>query len=502
MSATEAVVSQAIQICSTVDFGERQGSFSDLCFASLEDYKEDIFPWVHKVQIVEEANRKNSPNHILNPEQMQQIARFVLPKQLTFRKWQRLFSLARDGHKFDECMKRIHTKSQTLLVVRSTKGEIFGGYADSSWEPDNYEYHGGEQTKIFSFVSTRQRKRINPKDSDSNLTAHSVEYENPDCRDDSEEGHVKVRKAALWVYRWTGANRYFQYCDGGRTLIGFGGGGARFGLSIEKDFRYGSTGSCDTFQNEALGSESNFRVADVEIWGFVAGEETCCSLLCFQPTHPPDENINWIPPVRVRREPSTTEKFILSQNQMNDIAGYVLPQGIAACRWKRVYSLARDGDSFEACVHLIRKEQRSLMVIRTSENEVFGGYAESPWRAGNCNYYGSAQACLWSLVLNSNEETTPQVPSLESSLTENTGEQLKVYRWTGINRYIQYCDITHQILAFGGGGDAGSFGLCVEKDFQMGSTGPCATFGNEPLCKEEHFKILDLEIWGFMTGKF
>jgi hypothetical protein len=30
----------------------------------------------------------------------------------------------------------------------------------------------------------------------------------------------------------------------------------------------------------------------------------------------------------------------------------------------------------------------------------------------------------------------------------------------------------------------------------------CDTFGNEPLCDQENFSIMDLEVWGFLTGVF
>ena len=141
------------------------------------------------------------------------------------------------------------------------------------------------------------------------------------------------------------------------------------------------------------------------------------------------------------------------------------------------------------------------MVIKTDDNQIFGGYADSPWRPFNCNYYGSAQASLWTFA---QQRPTNQGLDLSGSvkLEPVDPNKVKVFKWTGINRYIQYCDVTHRILAFGGGGDAGSFGLCVEKEFQKGTTGPCATFGNDPLCDKEHFRILDLEIWGFMVGKF
>jgi hypothetical protein len=559
MAATEQIFKQLLQLCSTDYYGEglyNRGGFAELCFPNYDDDDEDgggssgpaVFSWIPRVQIVDEPNLKFTSKFILDASQMHQIARFVLPKELAFRRWKRLYSLARDGDCFEECLDRIQGQARTLLVVRTCHGEAFGGYADTAWERDNHEFHGSEQSKVFSFVPleklTRESKAIESLSSseDSSEIIDAI-VDAPDERDDAEARQLKKKRQQdqqqqqpLRVYKWSGLNRDFQYCDPSRTLIAFGSGGARFGLSIERDFRFGSTGQCDTYENDPLCSEGNFRILDMEIWGFVAMEDACCSCLCFQPEHVPEEHIDWIPPVRVVREPYRTEKFILDAPRMNQIARYVLPQGIAACRWKRVYSLARDGDSFESCLHLIRKEQRSLMVIRTADDRVFGAYADSPWRAAHCNYYGSAQARLWTFVpdtmaneahlqhqshyqhqphhdsatiatnlpepsnkvqLDSSANTSPTDAPLDTMQ-----QKIKVYKWTGINRYIQYCDITHRILAFGGGGESGSFGLCVEKDFQTGSTGPCATFGNEPLCDQEHFKIVDLEIWGFLTGQF
>lgn len=57
---------------------------------------------------------------------------------------------------------------------------------------------------------------------------------------------------------------------------------------------------------------------------------------------------------------------------------------------------------------------------------------------------------------------------------------------------------TDESVAFGGGG--GSFGLLLEDDFASGCTGPCETFGNEPLCSESMFQVATLELWGFATA--
>lgn len=242
--------------------------------------------------------------------------------------------------------------------------------------------------------------------------------------------------------------------------------------------------------------------------------------------------ISWIPPVRARQESS-----ILTPTQMHQIARHVLPKGIASCQWKRLYSLVRDGDSFDVCLHYAQQDARTLLVVRTTRGAVFGGYAGEAWSPKMEGYYGKSDSCLFSFLeeedksccenvdplgpaseamtpLRSNcRSSVPQSPPVvhrrpkKSLLDEDNSYEaslppIKVYRYTGVNRYIQYCDANKKMLAFGGGGEEGSFGLCVEQEFQGGSTGPCDTFDNEPLCDQENFKIVDVELWGFLSGQF
>lgn len=199
-----------------------------------------------------------------------------------------------------------------------------------------------------------------------------------------------------------------------------------------------------------------------------------------------EESEFWVPEALVEEEEIRAHPFcpyLLQQSQRQAIAKLGLPAAIAHCRWKRLYSLARDGDSFDAFLRLVEGHHRTLLVIRTTKGEIFGGYADSEWKAqhqGNPEFYGSAQAFLFRVV----------------------NEGAKIYGWTGANRYIQFIDFKHTMLALGGGGDVGAFGLCVANDFQKGSSGNCATFENEPLCTEGNFDILDVECYGFVTGKF
>ena len=201
-----------------------------------------------------------------------------------------------------------------------------------------------------------------------------------------------------------------------------------------------------------------------------------------------DEDV-WTPKVRVEEEPDSEPTYILNADLMQQIAINVLPKTVSYQRWKRLYGLERDGDSFGACLRIIENLAPTLLVVKTTRGDVFGGYADSPWNSqelGSNRFYGGAQACLFKVIPGE----------------ANTNKKIKVFRWSGANRYIQLCDISRKMIAFGGGGRDGAFGLCVEEDFLKGSTGSCDTFNNEPLCDQENFEIMDLEFWGFMAGVF
>jgi len=220
--------------------------------------------------------------------------------------------------------------------------------------------------------------------------------------------------------------------------------------------------------------------------------------------------------VSVEPEPPSKHPFckhILSQEQMRILAMKALPVSVRYSRWKRVYCLARDGDSFAAAfLPKVSKEPRTLLVIRTTRGEVFGGYADSKWESQShslgANFYGSAQGALFKIQSQTSETdanaNTDTDTDTDTSATEHDEQStnIKVFKWAGVNRYIQLCDVHSRMLAFGGGGAGGTFGLCIENDFQRGSTGACDTFGNEPLCSQENFEILDFEAWALMTGRF
>jgi len=202
--------------------------------------------------------------------------------------------------------------------------------------------------------------------------------------------------------------------------------------------------------------------------------------------------------VKIAAEPAQDEEFspspqILQPSQMKSlIASGALPPSLNFCKWKRLYSLTRDGDSFEQFLRLVGGHDRTVLVVKTTHGRLFGGYADTRWEAKHFrqhsnSFYGSAQACLF------------RFPNYGSGRRE---DKISIYKWSGANRYIQLCDFGKRTVAFGGGGTGGGFGLCIEDDFRRGTTGHCSTFENEALCEEGYFDVMDMEVWGFALDYF
>eukprot|EP00594_Rhizosolenia_setigera_P009875 CAMPEP_0178956688 /NCGR_PEP_ID=MMETSP0789-20121207/10432_1 /TAXON_ID=3005 /ORGANISM="Rhizosolenia setigera, Strain CCMP 1694" /LENGTH=368 /DNA_ID=CAMNT_0020638723 /DNA_START=8 /DNA_END=1114 /DNA_ORIENTATION=+ len=212
--------------------------------------------------------------------------------------------------------------------------------------------------------------------------------------------------------------------------------------------------------------------------------------------------------------------YILNKAQMKKIAYKALPDPIKYANWKCLYSLSRDGDVFETMLRNCSANKRTLLVIKTTLGEILGGFVDQTWKVqkpdfhihggANSEFFGSGQAVLFSITRTSSEE--------EDDKTVGDG-QLQVYKWSGANRYIQLCDSEKQMIAMGGGGKTGNFGLCVLDNFRYGSTGRCETFQNEPLIEERKgsnshedennenddqtfFDVLDMEVWGFVNVMF
>jgi len=194
--------------------------------------------------------------------------------------------------------------------------------------------------------------------------------------------------------------------------------------------------------------------------------------------------------VSIHQEDESTLQIsphILSPSLMTEIEDRALPCIVKGMTWKRLYCLSRDGDAFSTFLRMVQGHKFTLLVVKTSNEDVIGGFVDSAWeeRQGSRqrSFYGSGQSFLFSVK--SNEETLYGNP-------QDGKNQVELYKWSGENHYNQFCDVNQGRIAMGGGGGFDSqFGLCVEDYFERGSTGPCETFRNKALVEEGYFDVLE-----------
>ena len=138
--------------------------------------------------------------------------------------WKLLYSLQQHGASLGTMYRNVYKKSPTIIIIETTKGDVFGGFASKPWTASTAYYGSGE---CFLF-STASGKFID--------------------------------------YQWSMANSMFMFSNEESLAMGGGGG---FGLYVNSDMSTGCSKSCSTFNNAPLASDEEFDVVSVEIWGFV-----------------------------------------------------------------------------------------------------------------------------------------------------------------------------------------------------------------------------------------
>ncbi len=67
-------------------------------------------------------------------------------------------------------------------------------------------------------------------------------------------------------YHWTRRNDMIMWSD--RDSIAMGGGGKGFAFVLTDDFYNGNTNRSDTFDNTPFVAGNQFKIDNVEVWGF------------------------------------------------------------------------------------------------------------------------------------------------------------------------------------------------------------------------------------------
>jgi len=116
-----------------------------------------------------------------------------------------------------------------MLIIRDTKGNIFGGFAACPWNKPSSNWYGSVQCFLFT---------IKPK---------------------------------FEIFHATGYNNHFMYLNEGKEMlpngVGMGGQHDYFGLFIHESFDWGSShGICSTYKSPCLSSSVRFDIDIIEVW--------------------------------------------------------------------------------------------------------------------------------------------------------------------------------------------------------------------------------------------
>eukprot|EP01128_Nolandella_sp_AFSM9_P004964 TRINITY_DN2344_c0_g1_i1.p1 TRINITY_DN2344_c0_g1~~TRINITY_DN2344_c0_g1_i1.p1 ORF type:complete len:1140 (+),score=204.21 TRINITY_DN2344_c0_g1_i1:31-3420(+) len=150
--------------------------------------------------------------------------RGALPPLLQDKNWDRLFTTYLDGTSMTTLYSRLKGETSTIIIVKDSRGHVFGGFASEEWTP-NVGFKGTGQCFVFSLSPSFAR------------------------------------------YGWTGANELFMLAK--QEYIAMGGGtNGRYAFYLDGGMGWGTSGTSNTFLNRQLSSEEHFQCVSVEVWCF------------------------------------------------------------------------------------------------------------------------------------------------------------------------------------------------------------------------------------------
>lgn len=187
-------------------------------------------------------------------------------------------------------------------------------------------------------------------------------------------------------------------------------------------------------------------------------------------------------PVALRRSGST----IVTAKQLQTIWSW-LPTRFSIYQPKLVFTSEEHGFSFNTFYQRCEYCEPTILLIKTTDDEVFGAFLSTCWSQRNDEdqkspYFGTGESFLFTI--------SPEV---------------KKYPWIGLTDDSEVSGPSdhaahlfmraqpHLIAVGGGGGD----GICLEGDLTKGRTKACVTFNNPPLVKDGIFQCKVIEVITF-----
>ncbi|CAH1245177.1 TBC1D24 [Branchiostoma lanceolatum] len=173
---------------------------------------------------------------------------------------------------------------------------------------------------------------------------------------------------------------------------------------------------------------------------------------------------------------------ILDKKQLHKLRSWV-PKRFKFHQPVSLFSTNEDGFSLQTMYQYCRNYSELALIIRTDREERFGAFIKciksfEDSRKGK-GYFGTGESFVFSFS---------PVPVR--------------YQWVGLkgqdtsisqNMFISAA--RNRLTIGGGNGDA----IQLDSDLERGFAGMCDTFNNPVLCRDKHFRCLELEVLGFRS---
>ncbi|CAF1450498.1 unnamed protein product [Rotaria sordida] len=195
----------------------------------------------------------------------------------------------------------------------------------------------------------------------------------------------------------------------------------------------------------------------------------------------PIQHQNSMPIIMIREFDSTTASH-------SDFAYLwsLIPSRLADFQPERIYSSNIHGRRLQTLYDHVEYHEYCLIIIRNEHQQIFGGFCSEQLanRTKTRTWFGTGESFLFTLK-----------------------PERQVFKWVGYQQSIKgsstkaYEDYfiygNDERLQMGGSEEPLNIGLCIQRDFNEGSTRRCDTFANKPLSSSENFQIMEIEVFGF-----
>ncbi|GMT05015.1 hypothetical protein PENTCL1PPCAC_27189, partial [Pristionchus entomophagus] len=158
-----------------------------------------------------------------------------------------LFKLSQDGASFTHLWSKVDEADQTLIIIRTARGEVFGAYCSSSWAERNdrrertkSKYFGTGESFVFKVTGRDEYQKVE-------------------------------------IFGWVGNNnnepgehvpQMFMTAGDRLIVIGSGDGDA---IRISEELTSGISSRCSTFNSPPLVEDRGFEINEMEVFGVASG---------------------------------------------------------------------------------------------------------------------------------------------------------------------------------------------------------------------------------------